>query len=151
MAVLNGSNYDKAYVSVPESKIEVIEHSGKVRRMYDSYTIPSASELAASDTIRFFKLPKDAKIIDARLVIPVDGSASGILKVGWDDGVSDDGLFGVAEADFGAGAIDAKLLATAAGFNKSFTEETEIFATVTELTLDSGGNKIELELLYVVE
>jgi hypothetical protein len=156
MANFNAVNYNLAYIADPVEKIDVVEHKGKVRRMYDSYTL--GAELAIGETIAFFKLPANAKIVDARLIAPVDPDASptGQLDVGWldngTDGAAADGLFdGLTEGDVGGGAVDSKLKGTSAGFNKSFSAETEIVITGLEATKASTGNKIQLELYYVIE
>lgn len=156
MAALYGANATKRDVNVPSEKLDVTEQHGRVRRAYDSITL--AAELNSSDTIDFMKLPAGAKIIDARVIIPVDGGGipAGIINIGWTDngvdGADADGMFvGASEVDFGAGAIDAKLLGTSVAYNKKFSAETLIQAVCTETSAGSSGNVIELEVLYVVD
>jgi hypothetical protein len=155
MANFNAVNYNLAYIAEPVEKIDVVEHKGKVRRMYDSYTVPSADELAENEDIAFFKLPANAKIVDARLIAPATG-ATGQYDIGWLDNGTDaanlTGIFdGNTQGDVGFGAVDVKLLGTSAGFNKSFSAETEIVLTCGEVTADAGGDLIQLELYYVIE
>lgn len=153
MAEFKASNYTNAYDSSPVVKIGASELYGKVRRSYDSYTL--GAELSINDTIRLFKLPKGARLVDARLVAPSDGT-TGQLDVGWEangvDAADQDGIFaGASEGDTGGGAVDSKLAGTAAGWNKKFGAETEILITAAEATTASNGDTIEVEVFYIVE
>lgn len=157
MAALYGANATKRDVNVPSEKIEVSEQHGRVRRAYDSYTV-TASEITSGDTIDMMKLPAGAKIVNARIIAPVDGGGTpaGILNIGWTDngvdGADADGLFvGASQVDFGAGAIDNKLLGTSPAYNKKFSAETLIQMVSTETSAGSSGNVIELEVFYVVD
>lgn len=154
MATLYGSNFQAARVDEPSSKISVKEQHGRVRRLFDSITL--SGELALNDVIKGGVLPAGAKVIDARIIVPQD-SAGGQLDMGWasngTDAADQDGLFaGATEVDFGAGAIDAKMLGTAAGYNKEFAiVETEIELTCIEASTDSSGNEIKWEVYYIVD
>jgi len=147
------AEYQDAHVSEPSVKIEVGKNHGRVRRAYASITL--AAELAVDDVIKFCKLPAGAYLVDARLIAPHDGT-SGIVNVGWEangvDAADEDGIFiGASEGDLGAAALDAKLLGTAPGYNKKFGAETIISAKCTEVTAASTGDKIQLELFYVLD
>jgi len=138
--------------AVPSVLVDVSLQKGRVRRAYDSYTVASADELGTSALINFMLLPAGARIIDASLVFPASG-ATGTCDVGWTDNGTDgadaDGLF--ASADPGGAAVDAKLDKTRPGYNQKFSEETQIQMSFSEITADSGGDTIELEVLYVVD
>ncbi len=153
MATVYAVNHTKAYVDEPASKLDVRENHGRVRRHYDSYTL--LGEASIGDFIEFGKLPKDAKVIDARVIGPSDGT-TGQLDVGWKsngtDAADQDGLFaGATEVDTGAGAVDSKMLATAAGYNKAFAAETTLIGEYVEATTASTGDVIQLEVFYVVD
>lgn len=156
MATVYTDEYQNAFVDEPSVKLDVTKQHGRVRRMYASITL--AAELSVSDIIAIGKLPKGARVCDARAIAPVDGGGTpaGIANIGWaangSDAADADGLFiGASEFDFGAGAIDNKLLGTAAGYNKKFAEETEIQAVVTEASAGSTGNVLEFEVFYVLD
>lgn len=153
MAEFNASNYQASRVDQPSSKIDVTLQHGRMRRMYDSITL--GSELALNDTINFGVLPSGARIMDARVIAPSDGT-SGQYDFGWlsngTDAADQDGLFaGATEVDTGAGAVDAKMLGTAAGYNKKFAAETTLVATLVEGTTGSLGDTIQLEIIYLVD
>lgn len=154
MAILDSTSFDSAYVSKPASKIDVTLEKGRIRRAYASYTL--SGEVTTADTIRFFKLPKGARIIDARFVAPSDGT-TGQYNIGWDGGedsletADDNGLFDNLVADSGGGAVDAKLLGTDAGYNYKLADSVVIQADVAENTTASSGDTLELEVHYVLD
>ena len=153
MANLYGDNYQAALVDEPSSKVSVKDLHGKKRGAYDSITL--GAEVALNDVIYIAQLPKGAKLIDARVVMPSDGT-SGQYDIGWlsngSDAADQDGIFaGATEVDSGAGAVDAKMLGTAAGYHKEFANATDIVATCIEATTASSGDKLQFELEYVVE
>ena len=154
MATLYGANYQLARVDEPSSKLNVKEQHGRVSRMYDSITL--SAELALNDVIKAGVLPAGAKIVDARIIAPNDGT-SGQLDFGWasngSDAADQDGIMaGATEVDFGGGAVDAKMLGTAAAFNKEFAAvETDLELTCVEASNASSGNLIQWEVYYIVD
>ncbi len=154
MADFNGANYQAAFVDEVKSQIDAKNLSGKLRRIYDSFTL--SAELLITETISAGKLPPGAKLVDARFVAPSDGT-SGQYDMGWlsngVDAADDDGIFdGATECDTGAGAVDAKMKGVSAGWNFQFADvETEIVITVLEATTASVGDVLEWELIYAVE
>jgi hypothetical protein len=153
MADLYTTEYNNAYVAVPSVKNDVTKWHGRVRCVKADITF--AAELGLADVIKIAKLPKGARIIDARVVAPVD-AASGIYNVGWEangDIIADpDGLFiGASECDFGAAALNAKLLGTSPSFGKKFEAETVISATVTEVSTDATGKTHQFVIFYLVD
>lgn len=153
MATLYGSNYQSARVDVPSTKVDVVDLHGRVRRMYDSITL--SAEVALNDVIKAGVLPAGAKVIDARFVAPSDGT-SGQYDFGWEsngtDAADQDGFFAGSELDTGAGAVDAKMLGTAAGWNKEFAQvETTVSFTCVEATTASSGDTLEWEIYYIVD
>lgn len=153
MATVYTTEYNNAYVVEPSVKNDVTKWHGRVRAIKADITL--AAELAVSDVIKICKLPKGARILDARVVAPVD-SVSGIYNVGWEangDIIADpDGMFvGASECDFGAAALNAKLLGTSPSFGKKFEAETVISATVTEVSTDSTGKVHQFVIFYIVD
>jgi len=152
MATVYTTEYNNAYVVDPSVKNDVTVSHGRVRLIKADITY--AAELGVSDVIKICKLPKGARLIDARLVAPAD-SVSGIYKIGWEANgdivADDDGIFAVGSCDFGAGALDAKLGGTLPGFGKKFEAETVISATVTEVSTDSTGKKHQFCFFYLVD
>jgi len=153
MADLYTAEYSNAYVVAPSVLNDVTKLHGRVRLI--KADIVFAAELALADVIKIAKLPKGARLIDARVVAPAD-SASGIYNVGYEangvDVADADGLFvGASELDFGAAAVDAKLKGTAAAFGKKFEAETVISATVTEVSTSATGDTHQFLLFYTLD
>lgn len=150
MATFNAVNFQASRVNEPAGKVSVKELHGRVRRLYDSYTL--GAELAVNDVIKAGVLPSGAKIVDARIVAPAD-SAAGIVNMGWasngKDAADPDGLF--VGADFGGAALDSKMSAVVAGYNKELQAETELELVCTEATTDSTGNVLQWEVYYIVD
>jgi hypothetical protein len=156
MAVLNGDNYTKAFVDSPITRLAASDAHGRVRYWSDQITL--AAELGAADTILLMKLPKGAKVVDARMVAPIDGGGgpAGQISLGWQSNGTDaadaNGFFdGPTEGDFGAAALDAKLSAVSAGYQLKFAEETQIEVLVDEASTTSTGNTFKFELFYIVD
>ena len=153
MATFYGVNATKRDVNNPSEKIKVNEQHGRVRRAYDSYTL--AAEASISDEILMMKLPSGAKLVDARLIAPSDGT-TGQWDAGWDAAGSvaadQNGIFeGATEGDTGGGAVDSKLAGDRAGYNQEFDAETQLKLTCIEATTASSGDVLELEVFYVVD
>lgn len=154
MATFNADNFTLSRVDEPSVKINVKDQHGRVRRLSDRITL--SSELALNDIIKAGVLPAGAKVIDARFVAPSDGT-TGQYDFGWasngTDAADPDGLFaGATELDTGGGAVDAKMLGTAAGYNKEFVNaETELELLVVEATTASSGDLLEWEVYYIID
>ena len=153
MAELKAVNYTASRSDEPSSKIEVSEQHGRLRRLYDSITL--SAELALNDTILAGVLPSGAKIMDARFIAPSDGS-TGQYDFGWQSNGTEaadaNGLFdGATELDTGAGAVDAKMLGTAAAYNTKFSAETTLEILVVEATTASNTDKLQWEIIYLVD
>lgn len=152
MSEFKAANYTSSRSDVPSSKISAKEYGGVVRRLYDSYTL--AAEITTSDTILAGVLPKGAKIVDARFYAPSDGT-TGQYQMGWQangvDAADADGLFDNTDLDTGAGAVDAKLQADKAGWNKELGAETTLEISVSENTTASDTDTLEWEVFYIIE
>ena len=153
MATVYGVNYTAANITKPSEKVGAFDLSGKHRSLYETYVLDG--ELALNDIVVIGKLPPGAKIVNARFVAPSDGT-SGQYDLGWasngTDAADSDGIFAGAELDSGAGAVDAKMLGTAAGWQKKFADvETTLQLLVIEATTASVGDTLKIFVEYVVE
>ena len=90
------------------------------------------------------KIPKGAKIIDARIVSPDQGT-TGALNVG----IASDPDYLYAAADLTA-ALDSKMLATVAGYEVELSQEETIILTATAGT-DAFTGKISLQVYYTLD
>lgn len=167
MAVLSGTLYAAnadLRQEEPSSALDVTLNYGKLRYISDAYTVPTADEIGTSAVINFFKIPKNARVIEMFLTAPVDGSATGQLDIGWLASVEEDadgtaleladadGFYTASQADFGAGALARLAMAASRpGFRKKFAAEVQVQADCAEATTDSGDSEILLEAYLVIE
>lgn len=153
LTTVNGANATLR-ASVPSEQLAVQENYGRVRVLFDSYTVDTADEFGTSGLINCMKIPKGARLVDAAVVCPATG-ASGIFDIGWAAGAGSveaadaDGIF--AQIDPGAAAVDARMAGTVAGWNKTFEEEVQVQIDCTEATADMGTKTIKLMLMIVVD
>lgn len=139
----------------PKSQIDASQEYGRVRVLYDSYSVDAADEFGTSGLIRLFKLPKGARLLDFEVSMPASG-ASGIFDIGWaasDDGTEAadaDGI--ISQVDPGNAAVDRQaMLSTVDGYMKKFEAEVEVQADCTEATADAGGDTYEFRALIAVD
>lgn len=153
LTTVNGVNATKR-ANVPSDKLPAQENYGRVRHLYDEYTVDTADEFGTSGLINAMKIPKGARIVEAHVVCPATG-ATGIFDIGWAAGAGGleaadaDGLF--VGIDPGAAAVDARIAGTVAGWNKTFLEEVQVQIDCTEVTADMGTKKIALSVFIVVD
>ena len=94
---------------VPAEKINVGQAYGKLRVLYDSYTVDSADEFGTDGLIRLFTIPKGATLVDFEVSMPASGT-TGIFDIGWAAGANGDeaadpnGI--INQVDPGAAAVD---------------------------------------------
>jgi hypothetical protein len=147
--------------NVPVDKIDVTLNYGRMRVLYDSYTVDSADEFGTSGLIRLFTIPKGARLVDFEVSMPASG-ATGIFDIGWAESAEQDSSGTTLEAadangiiaacDPGNAAIDRqKMLSTVDGYMKLFAGAVEVQADCTELTADSGGDTYEFMAWIVVD
>ena len=114
MATVYGVNADKILVDVPSAKVDASDKGGRVRMMYDKYTLTAA--LSQNDVVVMGdKLPKGARIIEAKLKYDQLDAAGGTADLGY--AASDDA---VEAADPNAFVDGADV--TSAGSTSSSTE-----------------------------
>ena len=141
--------------NVPADKLDVTQNYGKLRVLYDSYTVDAADEFGTSGVIRFFTIPKGARLISCEASMEASG-ATGIFNLGWAasaDGNEDadaDGIIALADPG-GAALVGQKMLQTRPGYMKKFAGEVEVQASFTEATADSGGDTLEVMAIVAVE
>ena len=143
--------YKKAHIDEPANKILASEVNGKLRRAYGEITL--GAELSNEDKIKFCRIPRSATLIDVR-VVSADWGSTGEFDLGWQDSdgkseeVSADGIIDGQDA---TSAFDGNMPGTADGYNKRFEKEVDI---VMEAKADStalDGEKISVEVFFVVE
>lgn len=147
MANYYSSQYAAAYQSNPSSKIPPGDQSGTIKSLYMSYTVPTADELATTDTLYLGKLPVGARVLGGKIKCPATG-ATGIFNVGYQaNGVDADDLDAfVVGADPGAAAVYADLAGD--GLGKKFAAETTVVLTPTEITADMGTKTVQVWIFY---
>lgn len=151
---VNGTNSTKVEVTVPSVKIDVSEHRGRLRRLYDEYVLDAADEFALNAIVRMSKIPANSRLIDARIICP-DSGTTGVIDVGWaasaegGEDADDNGIF--SGLDPASAAIDSKMSGTIAGYNKKFSEEVEAQLLWTTASDDLGPATIKLELIIVID
>ena len=154
MAELKGTNVTLKE-NVPVDKLDVTQNYGKLRVLYDSYLVPTASELAVADVVRFFTIPKGARLISCEVSMEASG-ATGIFNLGWaassdgNEAADDDGIIALADPG-GAALVGQKMLQTRPGYMRKFAAEVEVQASFTEATADSGGDTLEVMAIVAVE
>jgi len=149
MAIYNGINYAKQYVSKPSEKIDSGEVAGRKRLLLEKFDLTFA--VLNGDTILGPKLPAGSIVTDAKIKIDKSLGATGIFQLGHlANGVdaADADAF-IAAADAGGQAVLARL-ALEVGALKRFTKETQLVITCTE---DMDGAVLDgvltVELEYV--
>lgn len=144
MSTYNANNYSK-FNAKPQEQIPVGDVSGKRRFSYDEIVI--TAELAVNDVILVgAPIPANARIINAGLVLPACG-ATGIVDFGINGGDVD---FFVAQADPGAGAVNAKM-ASEAGYLAKSTVAIQPAIKCTELTASAVGDTWKAFVEYILE
>lgn len=152
LGTVYGSNYTKAFISNPVQMVEQGVSGGKVKCLYDSYTLPSAV-IDVGDVVKLgaLKLPKGAKVVDAIIACASLGT-TGILKLGYEaNGVdaADDNAF-IGAADAGGQAVMAHPEAGAAGIFKTLGAETQVVLGCSEISTNTDV-KIEVAVFYIVD
>lgn len=155
LTTVHGANATLRDQTLPSVKLASQQNYGKLRVLYDSYTVDAADEFGTDGLVNLMKVPRGARVIDMHVVMPASG-ATGIFDLGWAAG-SGSGDTEAADANgFGAhdpgnAALDARMDGTEPGYQKTFTQEVQIQADWTEISADAGGDKLEVTLVIAVE
>lgn len=153
LTTVSGANYAHTQASPPEM-IPAKEQYGRVRHLYDSYTLATGDNFGTSGLINMMKIPKGARVIGGQFVSP-DLGTTGIVDIGWaasDDAVEAadaDGLF--VAVDIGGVAGNSYMNGAVAGWQKTFAAEVQVQVDFTEASAGSGSRVIQLMLLICVD
>ncbi len=146
LGTVYGANYTKAYLSNPAVPVAQGESGGKVKCLYDSYTLPTAViDVGDKIVMGGLKLPAGARVVDATLKCASLGT-TGILTLGV-EGTQD--AF-IASADAGGQAVLAKPAAGAVGILNKYTTEQQVIVGCTEISTNNNV-KIEVAVFYVLD
>jgi len=144
-----GVNYNKAYVAVPAVIAPKGSQSGKSRHCFDYYQ--ASTILADDDTIKLFKLPAGARVIDMKIKTSKSTSTGGI-NIGWSangvDAADEDGFCAIADVHTAA-LLSSPLIANP-GILKEFTVETQVVAQLSA-AIDATDFLLEVACEYVVD
>lgn len=152
LGTVYAANYTKAFLSNPVQMVEQGVSGGKVKCLFDTYTLP-AGVIDVGDVVKLgaLKLPKGAKVVDATIACASLGT-TGILKLGYEaNGVdsADDDAF-IASADAGGQAVFAKPAAGAAGIFKTLGAETQVVLGCSEISTENNV-EIKVAVFYIVD
>ena len=148
MAILNGDNYEKQYITKPSEKIEKGEVAGRKRLLLEHKILTSA--LAVNDEILCLSIPASSIVVDAKVFIEKSLGATGIFSVGHKANAVDaaDATAFVDGADAGGQAVLKRAGAANAGIMKRFSKETQVFVTCTEIM---DGSVLDATIYVEVE
>ena len=151
MAALKGLNYTKS-TSVGADKVGAGELGGKIKHVYEQYTLPGAI-LAAADTIDICELPAGAMVIEAVISCASLGT-TGIMDLGYTANgadIADPNAF-ISGSDAGGQAVTTKMTATPnmVGYLKKFTKPTLVQLVATEASTETAS-VIKVCVQYVVD
>jgi len=110
-------------------------------------SVAVTDQLASADLIRFFYLPKNAKIVHAVLRatdLDTDGTPAITIDVGWSGSAA--GLFSNSTVGQ-AGTTDTNCI----GNGSSFTDETLIYGTVDTVADVKAAGTVYLTVFYTLE
>jgi hypothetical protein len=153
LTTVYGVNNTKREQTVPPVMVAANEQYGRLRVLYDEYTVGASDEFGTSGLIKCFKIPKGAKVYGAHVVCPATG-ATGIFDIGWAAGATAteaadaNGIF--AGIDPGAAAVNTNNPESAVMF-KTFSEEVEVQIDCTEVTAAMAGLTIKLAVFFSID
>lgn len=134
MALLNGDNYEKQYVTKPSEKIEKGEVAGRKRLLLEHKVLDAV--VAANDEILCLSIPATSIVTDAKIKVNKSLGVTGIFELGHraNSEFSEDSAAFVSGADAGGQAVLQRAGASNAGIFRRFAEETQVFVKCTEVT-----------------
>jgi hypothetical protein len=149
---LYGSNYTKAFVTVPSEKVDVSHQHGRVRVSYDE--IDLSSVIALNEKVYLGRLPKGAKVVEAILAFPDLGTA-GVCDLGYkyDDAslTSDpDAFLSGVDVNTAADTVKMSDQNNMVGFGVEMAGEASVILTATTATTAITG-KVKVAVHYVVD
>ncbi len=153
LTTVYGANNTIRDQTIPAPKLKASNNYGRLRILYDEYTLATGDNFGTSGLIKMMKIPAGAKLIQAHIHSP-DLGTTGIVDVGYAasaDGVEvadADGIF--AQADCGGVALNA-WMTDGAALGKEFAAEVEVQIDFTEASAGSGSRVIKLSLFIAVD
>lgn len=149
-----GVNNTLQYQSSPAQKAGLGEYSGRLRVLWDSYTLGSGS-LTTSDTLFLMKIPGNARVMDA-VVVSADLGGTGTMNIGWQAGAT--GAEAAAATgfysalDLSGQAVIASLVevASASGAHKRFSEEVQV-VMVPQASFSATSGSVSLAIYYIMD
>lgn len=153
MVAYLGVNHTLAYSTTPSAKFGLGEMGGRVRVLFDSFTVTAA--LLTTDTLQMGKIPKGARVLDFVINSP-DLGGTGTMNIGWAAGA---GAVEAANAtgfysalDISGQAVVASLseTASAAGLHKKFTEEVPV-QLVPAANFSATSGTLSIAVYYVID
>lgn len=149
--MLYSKQFKKAHIDEPSDKILASEVNGRVRRAYGEVVLEG--ELSDGDKIAMCRIPRSATLIDAR-VVSADWGSTGSFDLGWADSdgkgeeVEEDGIF---DGQLATSAVDEKMAGDAEGYNYRFEKEVDVILEAKADSTALDGEKIQVEVLFVVD
>lgn len=159
MATKYGSKFNSRFQVKPAALAEVNAYGGRVRAMYDEYELPGAV-LAAGDKVKVGRLPKGARVIDAKMAFD-DMGTTGVFDLGYqyvksngenDSSLtSDDNAFlDAVDVNTAAGMASMESEGNIVGFGKEMEGDADVEITVDTASTATTG-KIRTLVLYVLD
>ena len=154
LTTVYGVNNTKTNVTLPTVKVPACEAGGRVRHLYDAYTVGAGDDFGTSGLVKLMTIPKGARVVGMQLVCP-DLGTTGQFEVGWaasaESGaeIADpNGFFTTVTA---TSAVDSNMSGALPGWNKTFSEAVEVQIDFTQATDVAAGLTIKISLLYVLD
>lgn len=159
-----GAQYTDAFVDVPSDKIQQGDNGGKPRREFFSWAVPAAA-ITISSTVNLCKIPKGARVYNAVLEFPDQGT-TGTATLGWliaaeldSSGttleIADaDGLLTTVDLKTAADSVSMRQQMEAGGSNagsmKKFAAEVVVQLAISE-AFDVGVGTIKGYVEYIID
>lgn len=150
MATYRGDQNKKVYETLPYAPANAGDVRGQVRHMIETLDLASVgAALTDGDYIKLgSRLPKGARILDFKAVLPVD--AAGVLDFGWeataDEAADTKGFIDGAVND----TAIAEVSASAGNKYKQFSAEVQLVAEVITTFTGEVGDLI-VSVLYILD
>lgn len=154
LTTVYANNYIASLITQPPVKLDVQQHYGRVRHLYDKYTQATGDAFGTSGLINMMTLLIGMRLVDAINKCAATG-ATGQYEIGWAadaaavEAADPDGIF--TTQDPGAAAVGAHMLQSVPGWQKQFTANVVVQVDWTEAQADNGTGAVELALFVVID
>lgn len=143
------------HVTVGSDKVVEGDSGGKIKHVFDSYTLPAAI-LAVNDTIDIFEIPVGARIVEATISC-ISLGTTGIMDLGWTAStngttVADANGF-ISASDAGGQAVTTQMTAQLAmpGFLKKFDNAGCVIQLIATEASTETAVVINFSISYVID